>query len=101
MKLGEFYARLMKYFDRGKLHWGNFAALSQILVLIKVYDDTAWGKWIFENELISMPLILVLFLGMMVGIGHLEYKYGLIEKQIAIDNKNNTMLQELLKRTKE
>jgi hypothetical protein len=100
MKLGNFYARIMKYSDRGKLHFGNIQMPLMIIISLGVYKDTVVGRWIFAYSEITIPLILFGFIFVLIMIGRYEYKFGLIKKQVAIDNENNPMLKEILESLK-
>lgn len=101
MKIGNAYARWMKYLDRGKIHFGNFQMPLTVIIGLGVYRDTEFGYWIFKYSTITIPLILIVFVGTLVAIGRYEYKFGLIKKQVAIDNENNPLLQAILKELKE
>ena len=100
MKLGNTYAKWMKYLDRGRLHFGNVQMPLTIIIALGVYRDTVIGRWIFEYSWITIPVIIFGFFAVLIGLGRYEYKYGLIRKQVQIDNDNNPMLQEILKRLK-
>lgn len=94
-------ARLFKYMDRGKIMFGNFTLLVSIITALGVYKDTAIGRFIFANSEFTIPAIVVIFLCVLIGIGWVEYRFKIIEKQISIDNENNPMLKEILERLKE
>jgi len=96
MNIGNIYARLMKYSDRGKVHFGNIQIPLTVVIALGVYKDTTIGRWIFAYSYITIPLIVILFLGALIAIGKYEYKYGLIKKQVAIDNENNPMMKRIL-----
>ena len=100
MNIGNIYARWMKYSDRGKLHFGNFQMPLTIVIGLGVYRDTEFGRWIFLYSYVTIPVIVVLFLGGLIAIGKYEYKFGLIKKQVTIDNENNPMLKEVLETVK-
>jgi len=100
MKLGNFYARMMKYSDRGKLHFGNIQMPLMVIISLGVYKDTAIGRWIFAYSEITIPAILFVFIFGLITIGRYEYKFGLIKKQVSIDNENNPMLKEVLETLK-
>lgn len=98
MKVGHIYARWMKYLDRGKIHFGNFQMPLTVVIGLGVYRDTTLGRWIFKYSEITIPVILIVFFGVLVAVGRYEYKFGLIKKQVAIDNENNPMLQAILEK---
>lgn len=98
MKFGHTYARWMKYLDRGKIHFGNFQMPLTVIIGLGVYRDTELGRWIFAYSTITIPLILIVFFAGLIAVGRYEYKFGLIKKQVAIDNENNPMLQSILEK---
>lgn len=100
MSIGNTYARWMKYSDRGKLHFGNIQIPLTVVIALGVYKDTVIGRWIFAYSYVTIPVIIILFLGALIAIGRYEYKFGLIKKQVSIDNENNPMMSEILERLK-
>lgn len=101
MTAPQIYARLIKYFDRGRIHFGNFQMPLTIIIALGVYKETTIGRWIFAYSTITIPAIVILFVGTLVVVGRMEYKLGLIKRQQQIDNENNPMLNEILKLLKE
>lgn len=101
MKFGNIYSRWMKYFDRGKIHFGNIQMGLMVVMALGVYKDSVIGRWIFQYSTITIPIIVIVSYTVLIAIGRYEYKFGLIKKQVQIDNENNPMLKEILTILKE
>jgi hypothetical protein len=87
--------------DRGKIMLGNVQLLLTVFIALGVYKDTTIGIFIFSNSLITFPIITIVFLAILIGIGKFEYDYKIIESQQGIDNEHNPMLKEIHKMLKE
>jgi len=70
-----------------------------ILVMLKVYDDTTWGMWLFANKW-WLVLFIALMFGLFIVIGYLDRKY-IRPKEISEINKVNPELMEILKIVKD
>jgi hypothetical protein len=66
-----------------------------ILVMLKVYEDSKWGAWLFGHPKM-LVLFIVLLLGILVIIGYLDRKY-IRPKEVSEINKVNPELMEILK----
>jgi len=91
-----FFARLKIYLDRGKGHWGTIQFIPTVLILLKVYEDTTVGRFIFFYAWFTIPVIILAFYILLILIGRFEYKVGLIDKEFSINNSHNPEIKEIL-----
>ena len=66
--------RYKTYLDRARSYMGYVQFTAMLLVMLKVYDETTWGAWMFAHKGI-LVLVFVLIFGIMVIAGYLDKKY--------------------------
>jgi hypothetical protein len=66
--------RYKTYLDRARGYIGYFQFAVMLLVMLKVYDETTWGMWLFAHKLVLAGLIVVLF-GIFIIIGYIDRRY--------------------------
>lgn len=63
--------------------------------MLKVYEDTTWGTWLFTHKGLLLLFIALLF-GVFVVIGYFDRKY-IRPREISEINKVNPEIMEILK----
>jgi len=74
MKLLKTIARWKTYLDRARSYIGYFQFAAMLLVMLKVYDDTTWGMWLFAHKLLLLLFIVLLFCVLII-IGYVDKLY--------------------------
>lgn len=85
------------YIDRAKMYVGYIQFLMIAFVLLEAYKDTQVGKLIFDNMLISIPLLFVVFLLLSLVVGRIDTLLGLREEELRNSSSSNPVMREILK----
>ena len=86
------------YVDRGRGYIGYVQFIVTITNMLKVFDDTTFGKWFFLHWWPSVLFIVMFFVGLAV-IGFLDKKY-IRPHEISEINSTNPEISEILKEVK-
>lgn len=89
------------YIDRAKMYVGYIQFLMIAFVLLEAYKDTAPGKLIFNNMLISIPVIFIIFIFLSLVIGRIDTLLGLREEELRNSSASNPVMREILKNVEE
>lgn len=84
------------YIDRARMYIGYIQFLMIGFVLLEAYKDTALGQLIFDNLIISTPILFVLFIGLSLIIGRLDTVFGFREEELRNSSSSNPVMRELL-----
>ncbi len=74
MKLLKTIVRWKTYLDRARGYIGYLQFTAMILVMLKVYDDTTWGMWLFAHKLLLLLFIALLFCVLII-VGYVDKRY--------------------------
>ena len=89
------------YIDRARMYIGYAQFLMILFVLLEAYKDTEIGELIFNNLLISMPLLFLLFIILSLIIGRIDTVLGLREEELRNASSSNPVMRELLMQVSE
>ena len=89
------------YIDRAKMYIGYIQFLMIAFVLLEAYKETALGKLIFNNMLVSLPVIFLVFILLSLIIGRLDTLFGLREEELRNASASNPVMREILSGVKE
>lgn len=89
------------YIDRAKMYVGYIQFLMIAFVLLEAYKDSSLGKFIFDNMLISVPVIFFIFILLSVIIGRIDTLLGLREEELRNSSTSNPVMREILKNMEE
>jgi len=89
------------YIDRARMYIGYAQFLMIAFVLLEAYKETSLGQLIFENLLISTPILFILFIGLSLIIGRLDTVFGLREEELRNSSSSNPVMRELLSKVNE
>ncbi|MEM9392120.1 MAG: hypothetical protein AAGA02_16700 [Bacteroidota bacterium] len=89
------------YIDRARMYIGYAQFLMILFVLLEAYKNTAIGELIFNNMLISMPILFLLFIVLSLIIGRLDTVFGLREEELRNASTSNPVMRELLNKVNE
>lgn len=89
------------YIDRAKMYIGYIQFIMLGLVLLETYRETGLGSWVFNNLLISVPLILLLFVATALVIGRLDTIWGFREEELRNSAVSNPVTREILSNLEE
>ena len=84
------------YIDRAKMYIGYIQFLMIGFVFLKTYRDSSVGDLIFNNLIVSIPVLFILFIGMALIIGRLDTIYGLREEELRNASTSNPVMREML-----
>ena len=89
------------YIDRARMYVGYIQFLMIAFVLLESYKDSHLGKLIFNNMLISVPIIFAIFILLSLLIGRIDTLLGLREEELRNSSSSNPVMREILKNIKE
>ncbi len=89
------------YIDRARMYIGYAQFLMILFVLLEAYKSTTIGELIFNNLLISMPILFVLFIVSSLIIGRIDTVLGLREEELRNASTSNPVMRELLAKMNE
>jgi hypothetical protein len=85
------------YIDRARMYVGYIQFLMIAFVLLEAYKESNLGKLIFNNMLISVPVIFVLFIILSLIVGRIDTILGLREEELRNSSTSNPVMREILK----
>ncbi len=83
------------YVDRAKMYVGYVQFLMIAFVLLEAYKDTVIGKVIFDNMLISIPIIFMIFIALSLIVGRIDTLLGLREEELRNASSSNPVMREI------
>lgn len=85
------------YFDRARMYLGyiNFFILN--LVLFQSFDNELLKSLMSEYKLIIIPLLVILYAGILLFIGFLDTKLGFRKEELRNNATTNPVIQDLVK----
>ena len=89
------------YIDRARMYIGYIQFLMIGFVFLRSFEKTNWGALIFDNLLISIPILFVLFILLQLILGRIDTLLGFREEEMRNASSSNPVMRELLSRVKE
>ena len=89
------------YIDRAKMYVGYIQFLMIAFVLLEAYKESYLGQLIFENMIISIPIIFLIFIIFSLIIGRIDTLLGLREEELRNSSASNPVMQDILKNVEE
>lgn len=89
------------YIDRARMYVGYIQFLMIAFVLLEAYKDSNLGQLIFNNMLISVPIIFILFILLSLIVGRIDTILGLREEELRNSSTSNPVMREILKNMEE
>ena len=89
------------YIDRAKMYVGYVQFLMIAFVLLEAYKESNLGQLIFNNMLISVPIIFILFVLLSLIVGRIDTLLGLREEELRNSSSSNPVMREILKNMEE
>ncbi|MGV8137777.1 MAG: hypothetical protein AB2L20_21415 [Mangrovibacterium sp.] len=89
------------YIDRAKMYVGYIQFLMIAFVLLETYKESYLGKLIFENMIISIPIIFLVFIVLSLLLGRIDTLLGLREEELRNSSSSNPVMRDILKNVKE
>ena len=87
--------RFKVYMDRARIYVGYIQFAFTMFIMLKVYDDTSIGEWLFTRWW-AIALFFVLFFVGLIIIGYLDKRYIRPHEQSEM-NSTNPEIMEILK----
>lgn len=84
------------YIDRARMYIGYIQFFMIGLVLLESYRDTKFGSLFFDNLLLSVPILFVIFIGFSLILGRLDTVYGLREEELRNSAESNPVMRDIL-----
>ncbi|AUC15777.1 hypothetical protein BTO06_11730 [Tenacibaculum sp. SZ-18] len=89
------------YIDRARMYIGYVQFLMIGFVFLKAYQDSSIGKLIFDNILISIPILFIIFIGFALVLGRIDTVLGLREEELRNSSSSNPVMREMLSNMEE
>ncbi len=89
------------YIDRAKMYIGYVQFLMIAFVLLEAYKESSLGKLIFDNMLISTPIIFLIFILLSLIVGRIDTLLGLREEELRNSSSSNPVMREILQNMEE
>lgn len=85
------------YIDRAKMYVGYVQFLMIAFVLLEAYKESSIGQLIFNNMVISIPVIFLVFIVLSLLVGRIDTLLGLREEELRNASSSNPIMREILK----
>ncbi|MDN5211938.1 hypothetical protein QQ020_07740 [Fulvivirgaceae bacterium BMA12] len=89
------------YIDRARMYVGYIQFLMIGFVFLEAYKDSAVGVLIFDNLLLSIPVIFLAFIGLSLIVGRIDTVLGLREEELRNSSSSNPVMREILSNLEE
>ena len=89
------------YIDRARMYIGYVQFLMIGFVFLKAYQDSSVGKLIFDNLLVSIPILFLVFIGFALVLGRIDTVLGLREEELRNSSSSNPVMREMLSNMEE
>lgn len=83
------------YIDRARMYIGYIQFFMIGLMFFEIFKDTNLGDIIFNNLWLSLPILIVLFLGLSLLIGRIDTLLGFREEELRNLSSSNPVLREI------
>jgi len=89
------------YIDRARMYVGYAQFLMIAFVFLEAYKESYLGRLIFDNMMISIPIIFVVFILLSLIVGRIDTLLGLREEELRNSSTSNPVMRELLQNMEE
>lgn len=89
------------YIDRAKMYIGYINLVMMVVVFLNAIKDNKYGKILEDNYIISIPVLIVLFIGFSLVLGYLDTKLGLRREELRNLSIENPVQKEILETLRE
>lgn len=89
------------YVDRARMYIGYVQFLMIVFVLLKSYKDSMVGRLIFDNMMIALPIIFIVFILLSLIVGRIDTLLGLREEEMRNASRSNPVTREIQKNLEE
>ena len=89
------------YIDRARMYVGYVQFLMIAFVLLESYKNSSIGQLIFNNMLISIPIIFLIFIILSLVVGRIDTLLGLREEELRNASSSNPIMREILNNMEE
>lgn len=89
------------YIDRAKMYVGYIQFLMIAFVLLEAYKESFLGKLIFENMIVSVPILFLIFILLSLVVGRIDTVLGLREEELRNSSTSNPVMRDILKNMEE
>jgi len=83
------------YIDRARMYIGYIQFFMIGLMFFEIFKDSKLGDLIFNNVWISLPVLIILFLGLSLVIGRIDTLLGFREEELRNVSSSNPVLREI------
>ena len=84
------------YIDRARMYIGYIQFLMIGFVFLEAYKESSIGVLIFDNLLVSIPILFLIFIVLSLIIGRLDTVFGLREEELRNSTSSNPVMREIL-----
>ncbi len=85
------------YFDRARMYIGYFQFFMMVVIFINAIKDNSFGKYLVQYSAISIPLLLIFFIGGSLILGYYDSKLGIRSEEMKNISNSNPVQMEILK----
>ena len=89
------------YVDRARMYIGYIQFLMIAFVFLESYKESSIGQLIFENMVISLPIIFLVFIVLSLIVGRIDTVLGLREEELRNASSSNPVMREILQNMEE
>jgi len=84
------------YFDRARMYIGYINFFMMVIIFINSIKDNKFGHYLVEYYAISIPILMVLFIGASFVLGYFDSKLGIRSEEMRNVSISNPILMEIL-----
>lgn len=84
------------YIDRARMYIGYIQFFMIGFMFLKDYKNSRIGELVYNNFLISVPILFLLFVILSLLLGRLDTMLGLREEELRNSSTNNPVMREIL-----
>jgi hypothetical protein len=84
------------YVDRARMYAGYIQFFMLIAVFINTLGDNTYGKYLVRYSFISIPLLLVVFIGFSLVLGYIDSRLGIRSEEQRNISASNPVQMEIL-----
>jgi hypothetical protein len=84
------------YVDRARMYAGYIQFFMLIAVFINTLGDNTYGKYLVRYSFISIPLLLVVFIGLSLVLGYIDSRLGIRSEEQRNISASNPVQMEIL-----
>lgn len=83
--------------DRSRMYFGYIQFFMIGILLLKNYQHTVIGEWVFTHQFISMPLLFLIMIFLSIFVGWIDKKLGIRGAENVHINQYNPHIMQILK----